>query len=783
MKSVAQELLQQFVKTLDVIWDAPADLMHAAESAIKGCQDWQVRAPDERNKLLLALVNSKLKLNKRHFQEFLDAAAARRVFPNYHDKIELMQFFDSVDSESFGRWLDAHRYDAGLRAAFRPITGEETIAALRQQLRTGAVYRSDARNCGVDVRKGEVLRSLFGSFVFNAFPPEALHRRFNTDCRSAYHSDYYEHLLAFHGTVLRRDCALIFLTVDDRLYKRHPYQLLLDELCSFVRDAYVRLANHCFFAVLIRPFTDDVESEQWKLFSDLVLYAEKHREVPLKAAYFRPKEIEDTTCAQIPAIDKAAARFDLANEGFFFRDCFVLARSRSQENRLRTTSEPVDLLVLFDKNERDETLIPCPACRSFEVAGNSYPSFGVRSWECQNPICPDRSAFDRGNRYSLSALIKQRAIKSDADQIPEGSLKKWKLDVVFDADERATVDMLVRHFSLHGDTVLLVNGPNVGRENLGRNVEYECFDPVVSTNCHKNFLASHFFERFAVDRTEPTEKRLKSYSGRISGVQVYEGDCFDVLSALPPSIIDGAVTSPPYYNARDYTIWPNIYCYLHDMYNSAKQVFRTLRPGSLYVFNVFDYFDNENNIALSAMGKKRMILGAYITALFRRVGFELKGNVVWYKGEIEGKRNFNQGNRSPYYQFPFNCWEHVLIFRKPGPNACEPQFPTILDSKPVVKMVRGENILGHSAPFPVAIPELLLSRMRSGATILDPYSGSMTTGRAAYRLGFHSISIELHREYCDLGLRLLERETAQGAFDSLADFRPLRVTEAATQPE
>jgi DNA modification methylase len=65
---------------------------------------------------------------------------------------------------------------------------------------------------------------------------------------------------------------------------------------------------------------------------------------------------------------------------------------------------------------------------------------------------------------------------------------------------------------------------------------------------------------------------------------------------------------------------------------------------------------------------------------------------------------------------------------------------------------------GHSALFPISIPELLLTRMRHGDTILDPYSGSMTTGRAAYGLGIRSVSIELHKEYCDLGLRLLEEE-------------------------
>src|SRR5208283_2213135 len=131
---------------------------------------------------------------------------------------------------------------------------------------------------------------------------------------------------------------------------------------------------------------------------------------------------------------------------------------------------------------------------------------------------------------------------------------------------------------------------------------------------------------------------------------------------------------------------------------------------------------------------------------------------VWCKGEIEGKRNFNQGNRSPYYQFPFNCWEHVLVFRKPGGESCTYHFPKILAAKPVIKMVRGKNVLGHSAPFPPAIPNLLIAGMRRGECVLDPYSGSMTTGRAAYSRGLRSVSIEMHREYCELGLRLLAED-------------------------
>jgi hypothetical protein len=380
-----------------------------------------MRSVKEREKCLFALVNSKLRLSRERFQHFVDRAAAQRVFLNYHDKAELLECFDHADQARFGHWLRECGHDSGLRELFKPISREETLAGLNEQLRTGTVRRKDAWKCALDERKNEVLRSLFGSYIFHVFPAEALHRHFNRDCRTAYHVDFYKHLLAFHGSSLHRDCALIVLMVDEVLRAGRSGRELRDALCSLVRAAYEKLANHCFLAISIRPFEEDKESGHWKLFSDLVLYAEKHREVELQSGYFCPVEIERATRAHVPNVDRTAARFDLANEGFFFRDCFVLSGQKVSSDGPKSTDEEPTLLLLFDKNERDETVIPCPGCRSFDVAGNSHPALGVRSWECQNPICPDRSAFDRGNRYSLSGLIKQEAIKSDADQIPDWS--------------------------------------------------------------------------------------------------------------------------------------------------------------------------------------------------------------------------------------------------------------------------------------------------------------------------------------------------------------------------
>lgn len=220
-----------------------------------------------------------------------------------------------------------------------------------------------------------------------------------------------------------------------------------------------------------------------------------------------------------------------------------------------------------------------------------------------------------------------------------------------------------------------------------------------------------------------------------------------------------------------------MYCHLHDMLDINAEVFRTLKPGALYLYNVFDYFDNENTIVFSAMGQRRMVLSAYTVDLFRRIGFDLIGNVVWDKGDIEGKRGFNAGNFSPYYQAPFNCWEHVLVFRKPARNGSKSNgngkhngkhvdagaqlVGRVLRQQPVMKMVRGENVHGHTAPFPDELPELLVSRLNRGDVVLDPFGGSLTTGRVAERYGVRSVCIERSEEYCQLGLRM--RDTTKTA--------------------
>lgn len=735
-------------------WSPQTELKAAALEAIAGAGPEYLLPKFEQKRHLLALINDKLDLNKTNYQGFLDLAAGEGITFNYHEKLEIADAFNYSDIKQFSEVVRRRTHSPSLISSFASISKEETIEALHGQLQSGKVKRSDARQATLEEREEEVLGSLFGSFVFKCFPVEKMHGFFAGTKSEDYIPDFYKFLKIKHHEILNRDCALVFAVIDKSVTSRYTGSGLRDWVCSLIKQAYDQLSNHCCLALLIKDFKEGHESGQWNLFSDIVLFAEKHKEVKLRVGYFRPDEIATKTSAHIPTLNREHAQFETAHEGFQFKDCIVIPDSLRKEDRSKY-SAPVDILLVFDKNERDERKLPCPACRSYSVTGNSYPSLGVKSWECKNLICPDRSAFARGNRYSLSSLIKQEAITDVASQIPEASLKRWKLDVVPGASAKETFEMLLRHFTLSGDKVLFVGDNGLQFDSLGRSVG--CLSPQlvnVVPGIYDSFTRSCFFKRFILPSAEAGGP-YSSYPSNDSRLRVFLGKCEDVLTSVKANSLDGAVTSPPYYNAKTYSTWPNIYAYLYDMLVSAREVYRVLKPGAYYLYNIFDYFDNENILATSAMGKKRMILGPYIIHLFRVAGFQLIENSVWYKGEIEGKRNFNQGNKSPYYQLPFNCWEHVLVFRKPGDLSPELKFPTVYSAKPVIKMIRGENILGHPAPFPEALPDLLLSQLAAGCEVLDPYAGSLTTARVALKYNQKSIAIDLHSEYCEIGMRLI----------------------------
>ncbi len=313
---------------------------------------------------------------------------------------------------------------------------------------------------------------------------------------------------------------------------------------------------------------------------------------------------------------------------------------------------------------------------------------------------------------------------------------------------------------------------------------------------------------------ETNSKLVNFLEAKDSNVKIIWGDCLEVMKGMKSESIHLIVTSPPYYNAREYSQWKNLNEYLNTMRLIIREAYRVLDNHRVFVFNVGDIFDNDNIYTTSTWGKRRIPLGAYFTKIFEEEGFTFVDDFIWDKGEVQSERHKNGNKPFPFYQYPMNCYEHILIFHKhrkdetryPCPvcgclkvngNAyseiglkswecknlecferskanrgkrfslktlitqrrqgdkftIEKEFINkwrrdIVKINPVIKInSKGENILGHTAPFPTEIPEFAI-KMYSypDEYVLDPFAGSFTSVITAKKLGRIGVGIELNKD-------------------------------------
>jgi len=324
-------------------------------------------------------------------------------------------------------------------------------------------------------------------------------------------------------------------------------------------------------------------------------------------------------------------------------------------------------------------------------------------------------------------------------------------------------------------------------------------------------------------------KLINFINGESTDMKLIWGNCLDTLRRMDSESIHLMVTSPPYYNAREYSQWHNINKYLDNMKKIIRESYRVLDNHRVWVFNVGDIFDNPNTVTRSVWGKTRIPLGAYFVKIFEECGFTFVDDIIWDKGEVQSKRHKSGNKPYPFYQYPMNCYEHLLIFHKhrldlykyPCPrcgslnvngntqsesglqsweckndhcfersasnrgkrfslktntvqssisqsnkNRIDTEFikrwrRDIVKFSPVIKInSKGKNIAGHSAPFPEDIPEMAIKYFTYvGEKVLDPFSGSFTTGIVAKKLKRVGIGIDVNKKlYRNVVIKRIEKE-------------------------
>jgi len=244
--------------------------------------------------------------------------------------------------------------------------------------------------------------------------------------------------------------------------------------------------------------------------------------------------------------------------------------------------------------------------------------------------------------------------------------------------------------------------------------------------------------------------------------KVFIGDSESVLKEIPDNFFQLMVTSPPYWNVRDYGhkdqigLNDSLEKYLNRMNKVWEQVVRTLLPDGKIALNI-------GNIYYSEPDEKRRTTANLSLLTWNQLNdieqLRFMGTIYWQKTTSrDGSVLFGS------YPYPANFMisnavEPIHVFRKFGKRKVSKKIKekskVSLDEFRKFRDAIWNDINGvedkHCAAFPFEIPARLIKMFSYvGDWILDPFLGSGTTMKAARDLGRNSVGIELNPKYLEI---------------------------------
>ena len=282
--------------------------------------------------------------------------------------------------------------------------------------------------------------------------------------------------------------------------------------------------------------------------------------------------------------------------------------------------------------------------------------------------------------------------------------------------------------------------------------------------------SSSFYARFTPPRLSddshvaPPAARDAIWTGDAREMDRY-GEVADNSVAL-------VVTSPPYFAGKEYEavlgvghVPADYHAYLGMLHDVFSQCFDKLEPGGRIAVNVAN------------LGRKPYrSLSRDVIDLLERLGFLLRGEIVWQKSHAAGGSCAWGTYQRPGNPVLRDVSERIIVASKGRfdravapdqrsrgglPSEGTMTMDEFVDATIDVWDIPAESAtrVGHPAPFPVELPRRLIELYTyRGDLILDPFVGSGSTAVAAVRTERHYIGFDTDEEYVALAERRIAAE-------------------------
>ena len=242
---------------------------------------------------------------------------------------------------------------------------------------------------------------------------------------------------------------------------------------------------------------------------------------------------------------------------------------------------------------------------------------------------------------------------------------------------------------------------------------------------------------------------------------VVEADVVKTLKLLPDNIFDLVFTSPPYYNARDYSIYSSYEGYLNFLEKVFKETYRTTRTGRFFILNTSPVITPRISRKYSST---RHPIPFDIHHYLMKMGWVFIDDIIWAKPEASvGNRNggFFQ-HRKPLGYKPNSVTEYVMVYRKGNEKLIDWNMKKyskdLIKKSLVTEKYESSNLWQippsshkvHSATFPYKLCEKITKLYSYKDDLLfDPFGGVGTFAKSAIDNDRNFFFTELQKKYVD----------------------------------
>lgn len=240
---------------------------------------------------------------------------------------------------------------------------------------------------------------------------------------------------------------------------------------------------------------------------------------------------------------------------------------------------------------------------------------------------------------------------------------------------------------------------------------------------------------------------------------VVQGDVLEILKYVPDESIHLTFTSPPYYNARDYSIYQSYEEYLVFLETVFREIYRITKEGRFFILNTSPIIIPRISRQHSS---KRYPIPYDIHPLLVKMGWEFIDDIVWVKPEASVK-NRNAGflqHRKPLGYKPNAVTEMLMVYRKKTDKLIDwniKQYPVeIIKKSKIIGNYETSNVWRidptfdkvHSAVFPIELCNRVIKFYSYvGDLVFDPFAGSGTLGKSAINLERYFFMTEIDEKY------------------------------------